>query len=83
MAEGTREILEREGLIPVLRAGSVETAHALVDAMAAGGVTIVEVTMTVPNALTLLRDLKHRYGSSILLGSGTVTDAAKPGRSLS
>jgi 2-dehydro-3-deoxyphosphogluconate aldolase / (4S)-4-hydroxy-2-oxoglutarate aldolase len=77
MAESTREILEREGLIPVLRAGSAETAHALVDAMAAGGVTIVEVTMTVPNALTLLRDLKQRYGNSILLGSGTVTDAAQ------
>jgi 2-dehydro-3-deoxyphosphogluconate aldolase / (4S)-4-hydroxy-2-oxoglutarate aldolase len=77
MAEDTKKILEREGLIPVLRAGSVETAHALVDAMKAGGVTIVEVTMTVPNALTLLRDLKQRYGDSILLGSGTVTDAAQ------
>jgi 2-dehydro-3-deoxyphosphogluconate aldolase/(4S)-4-hydroxy-2-oxoglutarate aldolase len=77
MAEDTRSILEREGLVPVLRAGSVEMAHAIVDAMMAGGVTIVEVTMTVPNALDLLRDLKQKYGTRLLLGSGTVTDPAE------
>ena len=36
--------------------------HALVDAMMAGGVTVVEVTMTVPDAVALLRDLKQKYG---------------------
>lgn len=77
MAEDTKSILEREGLVPVLRAASVETAHAIVDAMMAGGVTIVEVTMTVPNALDLLRDLKRKYGTRLLLGSGTVTDPAE------
>jgi len=75
MSEETRAALERAGLIPVLRASSAETAHALVDAMMAGGVTVAEVTMTVPNAVALLRDLKKRYGSNLLLGSGTVTDA--------
>lgn len=75
MSEETKAALERAGLIPVLRASSAETAHALVDAMMAGGVTVAEVTMTVPNAVALLRDLKKRYGSSLLLGSGTVTDA--------
>jgi 2-dehydro-3-deoxyphosphogluconate aldolase / (4S)-4-hydroxy-2-oxoglutarate aldolase len=75
--EQIRIRLERLGLIPVLRAGSVEAGHALVDAMMAGGVTVVEVTMTVPKALTLLRELKQRHGDSLLLGSGTVTDAAQ------
>jgi 2-dehydro-3-deoxyphosphogluconate aldolase/(4S)-4-hydroxy-2-oxoglutarate aldolase len=75
MSEEIKAALEREGLIPVLRASSVEMAHALVDAMMAGGVNVVEVTMTVPNAVALLRDLKKKYGSSLLLGSGTVTDA--------
>jgi len=65
------------GLIPVLRASSVQLGHALVDAMMAGGVTVVEVTMTVPNALTLLRELKQRHGKKLLLGSGTVTDATQ------
>jgi 2-dehydro-3-deoxyphosphogluconate aldolase/(4S)-4-hydroxy-2-oxoglutarate aldolase len=45
--------------------------------MMAGGATVVEVTMTVPDALSILRDLKHRYGDRILLGSGTVTTAAE------
>jgi 2-dehydro-3-deoxyphosphogluconate aldolase / (4S)-4-hydroxy-2-oxoglutarate aldolase len=77
MREETKKTLEQAVLIPVLRAGSIQTGHALVDAMMAGGVTVVEVTMTVPNALTLLRELKQRHGDSLLLGSGTVTDAAQ------
>ena len=77
MREETKKTLERVGLIPVLRASSVQVGHALVNAMMAGGITIVEVTMTVPNALTLLRELKQRHGEKLLLGSGTVTDATQ------
>jgi 2-dehydro-3-deoxyphosphogluconate aldolase/(4S)-4-hydroxy-2-oxoglutarate aldolase len=77
MREETKKILERVALVPVLRANSVQAGHSLVDAMIAGGVTVVEVTMTVPNALTLLRELKQRHGDTLLLGSGTVTDAAQ------
>jgi 2-dehydro-3-deoxyphosphogluconate aldolase/(4S)-4-hydroxy-2-oxoglutarate aldolase len=77
MREETKKTLEQAALIPVLRAGSIQAGHALVDAMIAGGVTVVEVTMTVPNALTLLRELKQRHGDNLLLGSGTVTDAAQ------
>lgn len=75
--EETKEFLERAALIPVLRAPSMELGHALVDAMMAGGITVVEVTMTVPNAIKLLRELKHRHGKKLLLGSGTVIDAAQ------
>ena len=77
MTDETKKTLEQVGLIPVLRASSVELGHALVEAMMAGGVTVVEVTMTVPNALPLLRDLKQKHGDRLLLGSGTVTDAAQ------
>jgi 2-dehydro-3-deoxyphosphogluconate aldolase/(4S)-4-hydroxy-2-oxoglutarate aldolase len=77
MQEETKKTLEQVGLIPVLRASSVQAGQALVDAMMAGGITVVEVTMTVPNALTLLRELKQRHGTNLLLGSGTVTDAAQ------
>lgn len=77
MPEETKMVLERVGLIPVLRAKSLQTGHALVNAMMAGGITVVEVTMTVPDALTLLRELKQRHGDSLLLGSGTVTDATQ------
>ncbi|HYK35959.1 bifunctional 4-hydroxy-2-oxoglutarate aldolase/2-dehydro-3-deoxy-phosphogluconate aldolase [Alloacidobacterium sp.] len=69
--------LERVGLVPVLRAPSEKLGHALVEAMIAGGVTVVEVTMTVPGAIDLLRALKQKYGKQLLLGSGTVTTAAQ------
>jgi 2-dehydro-3-deoxyphosphogluconate aldolase/(4S)-4-hydroxy-2-oxoglutarate aldolase len=75
MPESTAEIIERVGLIPVLRAKSVAQGRAVVDAMIAGGITIVEVTMTVPGAINLLKELQKAYGSELLLGSGTVTTA--------
>jgi 2-dehydro-3-deoxyphosphogluconate aldolase/(4S)-4-hydroxy-2-oxoglutarate aldolase len=75
MPETTQETLERVGLIPVLRAKNAAQGHAVVEAMIAGGVTVVEVTMTVPGAVDLLKELKMEYGSKLLLGSGTVTTA--------
>ena len=73
--KSTAEILERVGLIPVLRARNAAQAHAAVKAMIAGGVTVVEVTMTVPGALDVLKELRKEYGAKLLLGSGTVTTA--------
>jgi 2-dehydro-3-deoxyphosphogluconate aldolase/(4S)-4-hydroxy-2-oxoglutarate aldolase len=75
MPETTAQILERVGLIPVLRARNAGQAHAVVQAMLAGGLTVVEVTMTVPGALDVLKELKDEYGAKLLLGSGTVTTA--------
>jgi 2-dehydro-3-deoxyphosphogluconate aldolase/(4S)-4-hydroxy-2-oxoglutarate aldolase len=75
MSESTQEILERVGLIPVLRARSTAQALAVVKALMAGGVTVVEVTMTVPGAVDVLKELKKEYGTALLLGSGTVTTA--------
>lgn len=75
MTETTAQIIERAGLIPVLRARNAAQAHAVVRAMMTGGVTVVEVTMTVPGALDLLKELKQEYGANLLLGSGTVTTA--------
>jgi 2-dehydro-3-deoxyphosphogluconate aldolase / (4S)-4-hydroxy-2-oxoglutarate aldolase len=77
MPETTKELIERCGLIPVLRAKSASQAQAVVKAMLAGGVTVVEVTMTVPGAVDLLKELKQEHGSNVLLGSGTVTTAAQ------
>ena len=76
MSETTLQIIERVGLIPVLRAKSVAQGRAVVDAMIAGGVTVVEVTMTVPGAIDLLNELRKAYSPrDLLLGSGTVTTA--------
>jgi len=73
--ETTQQILERVGLIPVLRAKSEAQGRAVVEAMVAGGVTIVEVTMTVPGAVDLIKRLKKQFGAELLLGAGTVTTA--------
>ena len=77
MPETTAQILERVALIPVLRARNARQAHAVVQALLAGGVSVVEVTMTVPGAVNLLKELKNEYGTKCLLGSGTVTTAAQ------
>ena len=71
--EKTKETIERVGIVPVLRARSAEEGHALAEAVVAGGITVMEVTMTVPGAVDLLRVLKREYGERVLLGSGTVT----------
>ena len=75
MSETTEQIIESVGLIPVLRAKGVAQGRAVVDAMVAGGVTVVEVTMTVPGAIDLLKELRKEYGANLLLGSDTVTTA--------
>ncbi len=77
MSNSTAETIERVGLIPVLRARNAAQALAIVQAMIAGGVTVVEVTMTVPGAIDVLKELKKEHGTELLLGSGTVTTAAE------
>jgi 2-dehydro-3-deoxyphosphogluconate aldolase/(4S)-4-hydroxy-2-oxoglutarate aldolase len=61
------------GLVPVLRAESESQALALADAIAAGGVTTLEVTMTVPGAIRVMRTLAEQR-PDILVGAGTVLD---------
>ena len=62
------------GLVPVLRADSEEEALAIAYALEAGGVTILEVTMTVPGAIDAIRRLASEAGDRILVGAGTVLD---------
>jgi 2-dehydro-3-deoxyphosphogluconate aldolase/(4S)-4-hydroxy-2-oxoglutarate aldolase len=61
------------GLIPIIRTDSDETAIKTVDALVGAGLTVVEITMTVPNALGAMALVAKRFGSRVLLGAGTVT----------
>jgi 2-dehydro-3-deoxyphosphogluconate aldolase / (4S)-4-hydroxy-2-oxoglutarate aldolase len=61
------------GIIPVVRAATVEEANRAVEAICAGGIPIIEITMTVPNAVSLIGEVAQRYGSDVLVGAGTVT----------
>ena len=66
--------LREIGLVPVLRAESEEQALALATAIAAGGVNVMEVTMTVPGAIRVMARLAKER-PDLLLGAGTVLDA--------
>src|ERR1700735_4402760 len=65
--------LRKIGLVPVLRASSVDKALALASAIADGGVTVLEVTTTVPGAIAARRRLAQDR-PDILIGAGTVLD---------
>jgi 2-dehydro-3-deoxyphosphogluconate aldolase/(4S)-4-hydroxy-2-oxoglutarate aldolase len=74
----TRETLGRiaaTGIIPVVRAPSAEDALAAVEALLAGGLDIVELTMTVPSALKVIEKVVERHGDAVVVGAGTVLDA--------
>ncbi len=62
------------GLVPVLRADSEEEALQIAYALEEGGVTVLEVTMTVPGAIDAIRRLSREAGDRILVGAGTVLD---------
>jgi 2-dehydro-3-deoxyphosphogluconate aldolase/(4S)-4-hydroxy-2-oxoglutarate aldolase len=66
--------LSRDRLVPVVRAPSAESALQTIDALLQGGISIVEVTMTVPNAVEVIRRISRQFGDRILLGAGTVLD---------
>jgi len=62
------------GVIPVIRASSHEEALAVIEAIAAGGITAIEVTMTVPGAVELISQLSSERGD-LLIGAGSVLNA--------
>ncbi|HEV8133311.1 MAG TPA: bifunctional 4-hydroxy-2-oxoglutarate aldolase/2-dehydro-3-deoxy-phosphogluconate aldolase [Pyrinomonadaceae bacterium] len=63
------------GLIPVVRATSAHEAMSAIDAIREGGVSVLEITMTVPGAVGVIEQLTKKYGSDVLVGAGTVLDA--------
>ncbi len=65
--------MQQTGLVPVLRGSSTQEALAIARAIAAGGVNVLEVTMTVPGAMEVIRTLT-RDEPQILIGAGTVLD---------
>ncbi|HKV25220.1 MAG TPA: bifunctional 4-hydroxy-2-oxoglutarate aldolase/2-dehydro-3-deoxy-phosphogluconate aldolase [Candidatus Acidoferrum sp.] len=70
-----RERILEVGIIPVVRASSAAEACLAADAVCKGGIPIVEITMTVPGALDVIRELAVKCGSTVLIGAGTVLNA--------
>jgi 2-dehydro-3-deoxyphosphogluconate aldolase/(4S)-4-hydroxy-2-oxoglutarate aldolase len=72
-----KAVLERittTGLVPVIRARSADEAAEAVAAIQKGGLSVLEITMTVPDAVALIRDVAQRAPDA-LVGAGTVLDA--------
>lgn len=63
------------GIVPVVRAAHLDEARRAVDAISAGGIPIMEITMTVPNAPAMIQELVRHYGDAAMVGAGTVTTA--------
>ncbi len=63
------------GIVPVIRASSAQLAIRAADAVCAGGIPIVEMTMTVPGAVEAISQLAKSVGSDVLIGAGTVLDS--------
>ena len=62
------------GVIPVVRATSADEAMRAIDAIREGGISVLEITMTVPGAVKVIEEVAARYGKDALVGAGTVLD---------
>jgi 2-dehydro-3-deoxyphosphogluconate aldolase/(4S)-4-hydroxy-2-oxoglutarate aldolase len=63
------------GIVAVIRASSSSELIDVIAALNAGGVRAIEVTMTTPNALDVIKETTERFGSDVLVGVGSVLDA--------
>ena len=70
------------GIVPVVRAASPREARIAAEAVCEGGIPIVEITMTVPGAVEVIRELARNSGSSVLIGAGTVLNVEAARRCL-
>ena len=62
------------GLIPIIRVESANIAFKVADAFLDGDVNIIEVTMSVPGAVDVVKQLVEKFGDKVLIGTGTVVD---------
>jgi 2-dehydro-3-deoxyphosphogluconate aldolase / (4S)-4-hydroxy-2-oxoglutarate aldolase len=67
--------LREVGIIPIIRATSADVALPVAEALLQAGLPVVEITMTVPNAIDAIGAVAKRFAGKMLLGAGTVTDA--------
>lgn len=74
MPELMQQVLD-SGLVAIIRAPSGELLVDVAKALLDGGISIIEVTLTVPNALQIIADVNRELGDKIILGAGSVIDS--------
>jgi len=68
-------VIERLGVVAVIRLKDAGALRGTIDALAAGGIKALEVTMTVPGAVDLIAEIAPQLSDDFLVGAGTVLDA--------
>jgi 2-dehydro-3-deoxyphosphogluconate aldolase/(4S)-4-hydroxy-2-oxoglutarate aldolase len=68
------ELVQQAGVVAIMRAKSSDQLLAAADAIKAGGVNAIEVTITTPDALSVISQAVARYGADVLFGVGSVLD---------
>jgi 2-dehydro-3-deoxyphosphogluconate aldolase/(4S)-4-hydroxy-2-oxoglutarate aldolase len=68
-------LIRDSGVIAIMRAHNSDQLITAADAIRAGGVSVIEVTMTTPGALGVIEEAARRYGDEVLFGTGSVLDA--------
>lgn len=68
------ELVREKGVVAIMRANSSDQLLAAADAVKAGGVNAIEVTMTTPGAIEVIKQATARYGDDVLFGVGSVLD---------
>ena len=72
--EEVRQKVIDSGIIPVLRVSSPSLALEAAEAVREGGISLLEITMTIPNAVDVIRKLVSSMGNNVIVGAGTVLD---------
>jgi 2-dehydro-3-deoxyphosphogluconate aldolase / (4S)-4-hydroxy-2-oxoglutarate aldolase len=67
--------IRETGLIPIVRTPTAEDALAMSTTLQAAGLTNLEITLTIPNGVEVIRTLHERFGDKLVIGAGTVLDA--------
>ncbi len=62
------------GIVPVIRASTAQKAFMAVEALYKGGISVAEITLTVPGAEKVIESLRKTFGAELLVGAGTVLD---------
>jgi len=72
-----KQLIYKTGIIPVVRAASPEQAMKIMEAIRKGGINIIEITMTVPGAIEVIKELNIKYKNNpeIIIGAGSVLDS--------
>jgi 2-dehydro-3-deoxyphosphogluconate aldolase/(4S)-4-hydroxy-2-oxoglutarate aldolase len=74
-------LIRKLGIVPAVRVSSGDDAHFAAEAIAHGGIPIVEITLTVPGAVELISHLVHHH-PNVTVGAGTVLDVETARRCL-